>query len=395
MSQIKTKFLEANSTDDSKVRLRNDNYLRARNAADSGDVSILKVNSSDVIEFNSFPQKSGTPSNANDLVNKSYVDGIASGIDVRASVRAATTANITLSAPQTIDGVSVIAGDRVLVKNQTLGENNGIYVVAAGAWSRSLDADSSSEVTAGMFTFVEEGTVNGDKGYVLSTDNPITLGTTSLSFTQFSSAASITAGAGLVGTSTFDVVSANTGIVVNADDIALTLRTGSGLLISSGLGVNLEASNPSLQISSNELGVKFDPAGALSKVAAGTKVNTDGTSVEISSNALRIASGAAGSGINYSAGVLSVNASKQTFTLNGTDITNQYLDLSQVAVTDSIHFLVKGAPSLLEGASHDYSVSYTGGSGGVTRITFLNDLATGGNAALIAGDIVQVAYLGA
>lgn len=83
---------------------------------------------------------------------------------------------------------------------------------------------------------------------------------------------------------------------------------------------------------------------------------------------------------------------KQTFVLSGTDITNQYIDLSNVASTKSIHFMVKGAPSLLEGASYDYSVSYTGGAGGNTRITFLNDLATGGGAALIAGDVVQVHY---
>lgn len=129
-----------------------------------------------------------TPVSGTDAANKDYVDSVAQGLDVKASVRAATTANITLSGTQTIDGVSVIAGDRVLVKNQTAGEENGIYVVAAGAWSRSSDANTSSEVTSGMFTFVEEGTANGDEGWVLTTNNPITLGTTSLTFTQFSSA---------------------------------------------------------------------------------------------------------------------------------------------------------------------------------------------------------------
>lgn len=83
---------------------------------------------------------------------------------------------------------------------------------------------------------------------------------------------------------------------------------------------------------------------------------------------------------------------KQTFVLAGGDITNQYLDLAQVAKTGSINFIVKGAGSQLEGASYDYSVSYTGGVGGVTRITFLNDLATGGPAALVATNVVQVQY---
>lgn len=87
------------------------------------------------------------------------------------------------------------------------------------------------------------------------------------------------------------------------------------------------------------------------------------------------------------------NFTKQTFTLIAGDITNQYIDLAVEAAVDSINFMVKGAPVLLEGASHDYSVSYTGGVGAVTRITFLNDIATGGPSALIAGDIVQVQYV--
>lgn len=84
---------------------------------------------------------------------------------------------------------------------------------------------------------------------------------------------------------------------------------------------------------------------------------------------------------------------KETFTLVAGDITNQYVDLAQVALTNSIHFIVKGGAPTLEGASHDYSVNYTGGAGGNTRITFLNDLATGGAAALVATDVVQVVYV--
>jgi hypothetical protein len=117
---------------------------------------------------------------------KAYADSIASGLDVKASVRAATTANIALSGAQTIDGVSVIAGDRVLVKDQSTGADNGIYVAAAGAWSRAGDADTSAEVTSGMFTFVVEGTANVNTGWVLTTADPITLGSTALTFTKFS-----------------------------------------------------------------------------------------------------------------------------------------------------------------------------------------------------------------
>lgn len=162
------------------------------------------------------------PTAAQDAATKAYVDATRQGLDVKDSVRAATTATITLSAPQSIDGVSVIAGDRVLVKDQSTASANGIYVVAAGAWVRATDADTSAKVTGGMFTFVEEGTANADTGWVLTTNNPITLGTTSLAFTQFSGAGQVTAGAGLTKTGNSLDVGAGTGIQVNADDVALT-----------------------------------------------------------------------------------------------------------------------------------------------------------------------------
>jgi phage-related tail fiber protein len=161
-----------------------------------------------------------TPTSDTDAATKAYVDASRSGLDVKASVRAATTANITLSGTQTIDGVAVIAGDRVLVKDQSTASTNGIYVVAAGAWSRSTDADTDAEVHAGMFTFVEEGTVNADSGWVLSTNNPIVVGSTSLTFAQFSGAGQITAGAGLTKTgNTIDAVGTSDRITVNADSI--------------------------------------------------------------------------------------------------------------------------------------------------------------------------------
>ncbi|MGE0133032.1 MAG: hypothetical protein AB7U82_33565 [Blastocatellales bacterium] len=135
------------------------------------------------------------PNSAQDAATKAYVDAVASGIkDFKDSVRVATTGNIMLSGTQTIDGVSVIAGDRVLVKDQSAGADNGIYVCAAGAWSRATDADTSSEVTSGMYVFVSEGVLYGNSGWILTTDDPITLGSTSLTFTQFSGAGQIVAG---------------------------------------------------------------------------------------------------------------------------------------------------------------------------------------------------------
>jgi len=162
------------------------------------------------------------PTNAQDAATKAYVDASRQGLDVKDSVRVATTANVTLSGTQTIDTVSVVAGDRVLVKNQTAGAENGIWVVAAGAWSRSTDADNGTKLNSGAFVFVESGS-QADSGWVMTTDGTITIGTTVLAWAQFSGAGQITAGAGLTKTgNTIDVATASSArIVVNADSIDL------------------------------------------------------------------------------------------------------------------------------------------------------------------------------
>lgn len=148
------------------------------------------------------------PTLATDAATKAYVDAMAQGLSWKAAARAATTANITLSAPQTIDGVSVIAGDRVLVKDQSTGSTNGIYVVAAGAWTRATDADISAEIPAGMALLVTEGTTNGDRSFVLTTNAPITLGTTSLSFSAMTGGGTgetnTASNVGAAGTGVFD-----------------------------------------------------------------------------------------------------------------------------------------------------------------------------------------------
>lgn len=178
------------------------------------------------------PVSGANPVAALDLATKQYVDNYASGIDFKQSVRAATTGNITLSGLQTVDGVTLLSGDRVLVKDQSTASQNGIYVAASGSWSRAYDADNSpnNEVNAGMFCFVQEGTVNADTGWVLATNNPITLGTTALNFVQFSGAGLITAGNGL--SKTGNILSVQTvsssRIAVSASGVDLATVTDSG-----------------------------------------------------------------------------------------------------------------------------------------------------------------------
>ena len=168
-----------------------------------------------------------TPSADGHAATKGYVDSARQGLDVKASVRVATTAAINLStdleAGDIIDGVTLAEGDRVLVKNQGTASENGIYVAvasAAGAASRADDANTSAKVTTGMFTFVSEGTVNADNGFVLTTNDTITLGTTGLTFVQFSGAGQVIAGAGLTKSgNTLDVVGTADRITANADSI--------------------------------------------------------------------------------------------------------------------------------------------------------------------------------
>jgi hypothetical protein len=190
-----------------------------------------------------------TPTASTDAATKGYVDSARSGLDVKQSVKAASTVaggNITLSGEQSIDTIALVAGDRVLLKNQSTASQNGIWIVSASTWSRALDADGTitdgaSNVTSGLFCFVEQGDVNRDTGWVLTTDTAITVGTTNLAFAQFTGAGSFTAGAGL--TQTGNQLDANTDgtttYVDSSDQIAVKSSTTAGeVLRSQGTGTS-------------------------------------------------------------------------------------------------------------------------------------------------------------
>jgi hypothetical protein len=186
------------------------------------------------------------PTLAQDAATKAYVDAARQGLDVKDSVKVASTANVALTGTQTIDTVSVAVGDRVLLKNQTAGAENGIWVVASGAWARADDANTAAKLNSGAFVFVEQGS-QSDSGWVMTTDGTITLGTTVLAWAQFSGAGQIVAGAGLTKTgNTIDVATASTArIVVNADNIDLATvsvsSTGAPKGTSSVIGISADS----------------------------------------------------------------------------------------------------------------------------------------------------------
>ena len=169
-----------------------------------------------------------------DAANKGYVDGVAQGLDVKDSVVATTTANGTLSTAfangQSIDGVTLQTGDRILIKNQSTASQNGIYNVnASGAPSRATDMGTGSNA-AGAFVFVEQGTVNAENGFTCTSDTgSAVVGTNNLTFAQFSGAGQIIAG---------------NGIAKSGNELSADLKANGGLVIESAkLAVKLDASS--------------------------------------------------------------------------------------------------------------------------------------------------------
>lgn len=145
-------------------------------------------------------QVAASPTADTDVANKAYVDSVAQGLDIKASCLYTTTGDITLSGVATQAGgdwlASLTAGDRILVKNQTNSAENGIYIVAAGAWARSADMNVWAEVP-GAFTFIEEGASLASTGWVTTAGSTGTIGVTAIPWTQFSGAGTYTAGDGL------------------------------------------------------------------------------------------------------------------------------------------------------------------------------------------------------
>jgi hypothetical protein len=192
---------------------------------------------------------SGDPTLALHAVPKQYADALIAGFDFKGSVRAATTTAGTLASSfengDTIDGVVLATGDRILIKDQAAAAENGIYVVAAsGAPARSSDADASAEVTAGLAVVVEDGTVNADKVFFLTTNAPIVLGTTALTFAALNASASSLGVSAVVKAADESVTSSTT---LQADD-DLTIAVAATRSTSSSVGCRSRSARPATQV---------------------------------------------------------------------------------------------------------------------------------------------------
>lgn len=318
-----------------------------------------------------------------DAVNLSQLEAavaaIASG-SAKNVVRLATTANITLSGTQTIDGVAGSADDRILVKNQTAPEENGLYLMKAGAWVRTTDADSWAELV-GAIVPVAEGTVNHDTLWLITADQGGTLDTTAVTSVQLPGPSDILAGAGLTRTGqTIDVVAADSSLTVGANNVGVA--AGEGIEISSGVRVKLDGST----LARSGSGVKVADAGIgttqLAAAVAGDglsggagsalSVNTDDTTIEKSSDALRVKDAGITSA-KLGTGARRVVRETPSGTVNGS---NAAFVLANTPASNMEEVYLNGL--LQEGGGEDYTLA-------TATITFVS--------APLTGDRIRVNYM--
>ena len=324
-----------------------------------------------------------TPVGNTDIANKLYVDSVAAGLSWKQPVAIATLTNITLSGLQTIDGYTTLAGDRVLVKNQSTAANNGIYIAASGAWARSEDANTWNELI-GAITFIEYGT-QASSAYYCSAQPGGTLGVTAVNWSNFSVSATYTAGTGLtlvgfqfniantgVSANTYGSASAVPVIAVNAQG-QITSATTTTIAIAntqvSGLGTMSTQAASAVAITGgtiNGVTIGGTTAGAVTATTftgAGTGLTGTASSLSIGGTAALatyLAGGAAGS-LPYQSG-----ANVTTFLAAGTN--GQVLTLAS------------GVPSWSNAATG--TVTSVSGTGTVNGITLTGTVTSSGSITL-------------
>jgi hypothetical protein len=336
------------------------------------------------------------PVGTTDVVNKQYLEYFAAGLSWKQPVLCATTANITLSGVQTLDGISAVAGSRVLVKNQTAAEENGIYISAAGAWARSDDANSWNDLISAML-FVEEGSTLAGKAFYCTAQQGGTLGTTAVNWSNFSVAASYTAGTGLtlaaqqfsitntgVTAATYGSASSVPVVAVNAQgqitsatnttiSIANTQVTGLGTMstqnannvtVTGGLinGTTIGGSTAAA-VTGTTITATSDfsgPGTNLSGTASGLSIGGNAATATTATKATNIAGGASGS--------VAYQTASDTTTFLAAGSNGQVLTLAS------------GVPSWATPTTG--TVTSVGGTGTVSGITLSGTVTTSGNLTL-------------
>jgi hypothetical protein len=351
---------------------------------------------------------------------QAQINALSNGLSWKQPVLVATTAPLTQAYTQTsstvltetsassgvlqnIDGYTPVNGDRILIKDETGGNapNNGIYIVTnigdgvSVPWvlTRSSDMNTWAEVPSAA-VFAEEGTANADKAYVCTSDPGGTLGSTNITFVQFGAITSYSAGSGIkLSGNTFSITVDNSLTTSVSDPTLVVKEDAAGAIITgtSGIKIQLEASNPTLQISSNQLGVKLDAARAITTGASGIGVSVDNTTIDISSNSIEVkAGGITNTQVSASAAIaiskLSTGTNAQIIISNGS--TNNWETISGDATLTNA-----GVVSISGGLSNHLSWNETPSGtigGGNTAFTLAHSPAgTGADLMLFLNGLLQ------
>ena len=265
---------------------------------------------------------STTPSGNTDIANKFYVDTVAQGLGPKAACQVATTTNITLSGLQTIDGYTTLSGDRVLVKNQSSSQFNGIYLASASTWTRAVDMDVWSEVPGAYTVILNGGQV--DTGWVCTATQSGTINVTAMPWVQFANANTYYAGTGLtLASNTFSIT--NTGVTANTYGSASSVP----VIAVNAQGQITSASNTSISIAPSQINATIPNSGLTNSSITinGTSISLGGTGTvtAVNPNALTIGTGLSGTSYNGSSAV-TIAIDSSVVTLTGTQtLTNKTL----------------------------------------------------------------------
>ena len=293
-----------------------------------------------------------TPTADGDAASKSYVDGVSQGLDVKDSCVAATTGNITIATAlnngDTLDGVSLSTNDRVLVKDQSSASENGIYIVGSSP-ARADDLAAGADA-AGMFTFVEKGTVNADNGFVCTSDKgSAVVGTNNLAFSQFSGAGQVVASDGLSksgNTLSVDLKS-NGGLVIESSEIAVDLAASSitGTLAISDGGTGATSASAARTALGLAIGTNVQAYDADLDALSGCQSGAASALASLTSTEVSILDGATVTTSELN--VLDGGTAATSTTLATADrmVINDNGSVVQVALSDLVTFLEDGATS--------------------------------------------------